>query len=186
MTRRPLLTLALLATLAAPAAAQSAAAPQGRGGMGMDHAAMMRMDSLDARLDSLLGLMRGARGDKKVNAMAALLGELVDQHLAMRREMHERMMNAEAGGGGMRHEGMGMGGQAGGMGHEGMAMGGQGGGMRHEGMGMGGQGGGMRHEGGMMGGGGGGPSEGKGMQMSCPMMSPDSTAPAAGGQGQHH
>lgn len=61
-------------------------------GMMMDHAMMARMDSLDARLDSLTGVMTRATGTRKVNAMSAVVTALVAQHLGMRRMMHEHMM----------------------------------------------------------------------------------------------
>ena len=69
------------------------------GGMMMDHQAMMRMEAMDARLDSLVKVMRSARGDRRLNAMAEILGELADRQLAMRREMHQRMMQQEHGSG---------------------------------------------------------------------------------------
>jgi hypothetical protein len=70
---------------------------------GMDHAMMARMDSLDARLDSLATLMRTTRGDRKVNAMAEILAMLVDHQREMRRTMHERMMQ-QGQAGGMDHQ----------------------------------------------------------------------------------
>jgi hypothetical protein len=52
---------------------------------------MMRMtamrDSADTRLDSLVRAMNAASGNRKVDAMAAVINELVDQ----RRMMHEHM-----------------------------------------------------------------------------------------------
>ena len=55
--------------------------------MPRDSMTMMRMDSLDRRLDSLVGVMNQAKGDRKVTAMAAVINELVDQRKAMRRRM---------------------------------------------------------------------------------------------------
>jgi hypothetical protein len=63
-----------------------------RMGMMMDHRMMARMDSLDARLDSLTRVMASASGTRKINAMSAVLSALVAQHLAMHRMMHEHMM----------------------------------------------------------------------------------------------
>lgn len=84
------------------------------GGGGMDHAMMMRMDSLGARLDSLTKVMNRASGSRKVDAMAAVLTTLVSDHREMQRHMHERMM---------REHGMGGGGMAGGMEHGAMGAG---------------------------------------------------------------
>jgi len=64
----------------------------GNMGMMMDHAMMARMDSLDARLDSLTKVMTAATGTRKLNAMSAVLSDLVAHHLDMRRMMHEHMM----------------------------------------------------------------------------------------------
>lgn len=89
------------APLVAQARADSAMACGGSMGQGsgmmMDHQAMMRMEAMDARLDSLTKVMGTARGDRRVNAMAEVLAELVDRQLAMRREMHQRMMQQERG-----------------------------------------------------------------------------------------
>lgn len=102
----------LASPLAAQARADSAMAcgsGMGQGsGMTMDHQAMMRMEAMDARLDSLTKVMRTARGDRRLDAMAQVLGELVDRQLEMRRAMHQRMMQQEPscatpqGGAGMR------------------------------------------------------------------------------------
>ena len=51
----------------------------------------MMMDSLDHRLDSLVGKMNRASGNAKVEAMAAVINELVAQRKAMRERMHRMM-----------------------------------------------------------------------------------------------
>lgn len=71
----------------------SAMAPRmGADGGMMNHAMMMRMDSLGARLDSLTRVMNQASGTRKVNAMAEVVTALVTHHLEMQRHMHENMM----------------------------------------------------------------------------------------------
>jgi hypothetical protein len=99
--QRTLVVLALLVVVAsARAHSQQTVCPMkmdstgGLGGMGMmmDHAMMARMDTVDARLDSLAKVMSRATGTRKVDAMSALLSALVAQRLDMRRMMHEHMM----------------------------------------------------------------------------------------------
>lgn len=83
------------------------------GGMGMDHGAgghgmhamMMRMDSVGQRLDSLTQAMQRATGQRKVDAIAAVVAAMVAQQREMQRHMHDMMMQQEMGQGGM---GMGM------------------------------------------------------------------------------
>lgn len=84
------------------------------GGMGMSHGAgghdmhamMMRMDSVGQRLDSLTQVMQRATGQRKVDAIAAVVATMVAEQRAMQRHMHDMMMQQEMGQGGM---GMGMG-----------------------------------------------------------------------------
>ncbi len=93
-------TLLFLAPLALALAVQPARAQHhdpgttetGTSGMKMDHTMMASMDSMDARLDSLVALMNGAKGARKVDAMAGILNTLVSHHLEMRREMHRAKM----------------------------------------------------------------------------------------------
>jgi hypothetical protein len=54
---------------------------------------MMMADSLNQRLDSLIVRMNQAKGDKKVDAMAAVINELVAQRKIMMSRMHEQMMD---------------------------------------------------------------------------------------------
>jgi hypothetical protein len=61
---------------------------------------MMMADSMDARLDTLVSAMNKASGDKKVQAMAAVINELVAQRKTMRAHMHQMMDS-----GGMRRRG---------------------------------------------------------------------------------
>ena len=56
------------------------------------HAHMMRMDSLDTRLDSLTARLNRATGNARVGAMADVVNELVAQRRAMHRQMHDMMM----------------------------------------------------------------------------------------------
>ena len=68
--------------------------------------AVMRMrqmrDSTDARLDSLVRAMNSTTGDRKVQAMASVINELV----AERRMMHQHMREMMGTGGMRRHPGM--------------------------------------------------------------------------------
>jgi Spy/CpxP family protein refolding chaperone len=67
-----------------------------RGMMGADHQQMMaEMKAADSRVQELVTKMNAAKGDQKVDAMAALLNEMVknDSHMHHRMmEMHGRMM----------------------------------------------------------------------------------------------
>jgi hypothetical protein len=57
----------------------------------------MVMDSMNARLDTLLGRMNRAKGNAKVTAMAQVINELVAQRKAMQGHMRQMMQ---------RHRGM--------------------------------------------------------------------------------
>ena len=103
--------LVALALSASPAAAQQpgAPAPDRRPGMaGGNPMSMMLMDSLNHRLDSLVDRMNRTGGNQKVQAMAAVINELVTQRRAMQERMHQmmergdmmRMMNDSAPAGG--------------------------------------------------------------------------------------
>ena len=60
--------------------------PQGQApGAGM----MLAMDSLDHRLDSLVGRMNRATGNRKVAEMAAVINELVAQRKVMHGHMQQ-------------------------------------------------------------------------------------------------
>lgn len=95
------LVLAGLALGAPALAAQQPASPhtppRRPPGMMMDSAAMaghMRMiDSLDARLDTLVSRMNKATGDRKMAAMADVINELVGQRRAMRAGMQRTMQS---------------------------------------------------------------------------------------------
>lgn len=58
--------------------------------------AMMMMDSLNRRFDSLVDRMNRTMGNQKVTAMAAVINELVAQRKAMQTRMHQ-MMESEGG-----------------------------------------------------------------------------------------
>ena len=73
--------------------------------MGMGPEMMVRMDALDARLDSLRVAMGRVTGSRKIYAIARLLDALVVQHLEIHREMRERMRASEAMHGMMREGG---------------------------------------------------------------------------------
>ena len=66
--------------------------------MGMMQQHMRVMDSLDARLDTLVTRMNRASGNKKVTAMADVINQLVAQRKAMQAHMREMMQRS----GGMR------------------------------------------------------------------------------------
>jgi hypothetical protein len=60
------------------------------GGQMKEHEEMMsRMKEMDTRLDAKVAAMDAAKGDQKVEAMAAVIKEMVSQ----RKEMQEHMMN---------------------------------------------------------------------------------------------
>jgi hypothetical protein len=63
---------------------------------------MARMEESDRRLDELVSTMNSATGQAKVDAIAAVVNELVTQH----RQMHQRMMG-QGMRGGMRMMGRG-------------------------------------------------------------------------------
>lgn len=58
---------------------------------GMARQQMQTMDSLNARLDTLVARMNRATGDAKVAAMAVVITELVAQRKAMQADMRQRM-----------------------------------------------------------------------------------------------
>ena len=60
----------------------------GRAGMA---AQLQMMDSLNARLDTLVSRMNGATGNRKVTAMADVINELVAQRKAMHEHMRQMM-----------------------------------------------------------------------------------------------
>lgn len=60
----------------------------GKSGMA---AQMQMMDSLNARLDTLVSRMNRATGNSKVTAMAAVINELVAQRKTMQEHMRQMM-----------------------------------------------------------------------------------------------
>jgi hypothetical protein len=63
--------------------------------MKMHEQMMTEMQAGDAKLDALVKDMNDAKGDAKVNAVAAVVNELVRQHKAMHGrmgQMHQQMM----------------------------------------------------------------------------------------------
>lgn len=67
------------------------------------HQAMMaEHEQTMARMDSLTATMNETTGDARVEAMAALLNELVAQHRAMHEHMREMMMHRMGEGHGMK------------------------------------------------------------------------------------
>jgi hypothetical protein len=106
--KHPALLIALLLVAGSLTVAPAASAQQPRDSMrtrtdsGMAHMRMMR-DSTDARLDSLVRAMNSASGDRKVQAMAGVINELV----AERKMMHQHMREMMGRGGMRRHPGMG-------------------------------------------------------------------------------
>lgn len=75
------------------------------GGMGMPGMAphMRMMDSMNARLDSLVGRMNRATGNQKVTAMANVINELVAQRKAMQQHMRQMMESRQGQQGQMMH-----------------------------------------------------------------------------------
>jgi hypothetical protein len=98
--------MALLAVSAQMAFAQQPASPHPQHGhpggrmsmsaMALQHQRMM--DSLNARLDSLVTRMNQATGDRKIAAMADVINELVAQRRGMSQQMR-RMLRPRAGAG---------------------------------------------------------------------------------------
>ena len=83
--------LAALVILAPAAAAQQPGSPAPQ----RDSPAMMAMDSLNRRLDSLVDRMNRTSGNQKVQAMAAVINELVSQRKAMQDRMRHMMEHGE-------------------------------------------------------------------------------------------
>jgi hypothetical protein len=73
----------------------------GRDAMMARHQEMMRQwKTMDANLDALIAEMNASHGQKKIDAMAAVLNELAAQRLTMRtmmREMRTEMMSSSTG-----------------------------------------------------------------------------------------
>jgi hypothetical protein len=111
LARHALLWLAIALALAAPlfAAASTVAAhasaaqgappqapPNMQQMMKMHEQMMADMKAADGRLDALVKDMSAAKGDAKVNAVAAVVTELVQQQKSMHAhmgEMHQMMMS---------------------------------------------------------------------------------------------
>jgi hypothetical protein len=70
--------------------------PGGMTGMGGMAEHMRAMDSLNARLDSLVIRMNRVTGNQKVKAMADVINELVAQRKAMHEHMREMMQSRRA------------------------------------------------------------------------------------------
>ena len=83
-------------TLRADAQAQAPSTQSSMPDMMKMHEQMMaEMKASDAKLDALVKQMNAATGDAKVNAVAAVVSELVRQHKAMHEhmgQMHQQMM----------------------------------------------------------------------------------------------
>jgi hypothetical protein len=84
---------ALVLSVSTATAQQSGApTPDRRSGMaGGNQMSMMMMDSLNHRLDSLVNRMNRTSGNQKVQAMAAVINELVTQRKGMQERMHQMM-----------------------------------------------------------------------------------------------
>jgi hypothetical protein len=74
-----------------------------RGQPMMDRMTTRTMDSADARLDRLVGTMNQTTGNRKVQAVAAVINEMVAQRKAMRTHARQMMMGHD----GMMRNGMG-------------------------------------------------------------------------------
>jgi predicted transcriptional regulator len=64
---------------------------------GRNQMSMAMMDSLNQRLDSLVARMNRTSGNQKVQAMAAVINELVAQRKSMQMRMHQMMDRAAMG-----------------------------------------------------------------------------------------
>jgi hypothetical protein len=76
-------------------AAQAEQTPAPAGMMKMHEQMMAEMKASEAKLDALVKEMNSATGDSKINAVAAVVNELVHQHKAMHGrmgQMHQHMM----------------------------------------------------------------------------------------------
>jgi hypothetical protein len=98
------LSLAVPSTTRLLAAGQSQAAPPhdhtsppapSTEGMKMHQQMMSDMKAADGKLDQLAKAMNGATGDARINAIADVVNELVNQH----KSMHARMDMMMSGGG---------------------------------------------------------------------------------------
>ena len=101
MKRIILLGLAGSLLLASGASAQKPGRQQGdtmnamRGRPMTGEMMMSMMDSADARLDRLVSTMNKTTGSRKVQAMAAVINELVAQRKMMRMHAMQRMMGRD-------------------------------------------------------------------------------------------
>jgi hypothetical protein len=74
-----------------PTAPQADRRPGGMTGASGMAAQMQMMDSLDARLDTLVSRMNRATGNSKVTAMAVVINEMAAQRKVMREHMRQIM-----------------------------------------------------------------------------------------------
>ena len=96
MARRLIGGIVALALAASTTAAQQPKTQPHDSGPGMEPGrgmAMMMNDSLNHRLDGLVARMNRATGAAKVDAMAAVINELVKPRKMMMERMHDVMMN---------------------------------------------------------------------------------------------
>jgi hypothetical protein len=82
-----------------PTAPQADRPPGGMTGASGMAAQMQMMDSLDARLDTLVSRMNRAKGNSKVTAMAVVINEMAAQRKVMREHMRQIMESRD----GMMH-----------------------------------------------------------------------------------
>jgi hypothetical protein len=94
-------TLTLLAQVAS--AQQPAPPPPMTPGHPPMAKVMQTMDSMSARLDTLVNRMNRAKGDKKIAAMADVINELVAQRRMMQIRMHGMADSGSGMPGGMGH-----------------------------------------------------------------------------------
>jgi hypothetical protein len=78
-----------------PTAPQQPDRPDGMKGKSGMAARMQMMDSLNARVDTLVSRMNRATGNNKVTAMAAVINELVAQRKMMQEHMRQTMESRE-------------------------------------------------------------------------------------------
>jgi hypothetical protein len=85
--------MALSAQVVAAQQPQQGRADSMMGMPAMAHQHLRAMDSMTARLDTLVNRMNQATGNKKMTAMADVINELVTQRKAMQSHMREMMQS---------------------------------------------------------------------------------------------
>ena len=93
VVRRAPLGVAIAALIGAVSVGAQSRAPQEppqqprAGMMGQQQGRMAEMAAAEQKLTDLLATMNAARGDERIEAIAAVVNELAARHIAMRRQM---------------------------------------------------------------------------------------------------